>query len=413
MSINLLDLVKDQVTGQLAKQASSFLGESESSVVQALGGMMPTLLGSAIQKSSTPSGAQGLMDMIGGLDLGSLGDIAGLFGGGASNVNGLLNSGGGIIESLLGSKSSGVIDIISNLSGLKSGSTSSLLKLAAPFLMSVIGNQIKGKGMSFFTDLLMGQKSHVAAALPAGLGSLLNFGDFGGAPKVATNVSTPSSSGDGGNNWLKWLLPALLAVALIYWLGTKGCGKKVEEAAADVTTAVDSAAMNAANAAGNAVDSMGAALDKLFAYKLSTGFELVGASKEGIEAKLVGFIEDKTKVVDKTTWFDFDRLLFDTGKATLQASSQEQLVNIAKILEAFPNVKLKIGGYTDNTGDPKANQRLSTDRAFNVMNSLVDLGVDKNRLAAEGFGDKFPVGDNATEEGRQMNRRISVRVTAK
>ncbi|MFZ1562256.1 MAG: OmpA family protein, partial [Saprospiraceae bacterium] len=59
------------------------------------------------------------------------------------------------------------------------------------------------------------------------------------------------------------------------------------------------------------------------------------------------------------------------------------------------------------------NQRLSTDRAFNVMNELVKLGVDKSRLGAEGYGDKFPVADNSTEEGRQQNRRISVRVTEK
>ncbi|HRO74078.1 MAG TPA: DUF937 domain-containing protein, partial [Saprospiraceae bacterium] len=75
MAINLLDLVKDQITGQLAKQASSFLGESESSVSSALGSIMPVLLGSAIQKSSSPSGAQGIMDIIGKLDLNSLGDI--------------------------------------------------------------------------------------------------------------------------------------------------------------------------------------------------------------------------------------------------------------------------------------------------------------------------------------------------
>ncbi|MFZ1748560.1 MAG: OmpA family protein [Saprospiraceae bacterium] len=411
MSINLLDLVKDQVTGQLAKQASSFLGESESSVTSALGSMMPAILGSVIQKSSTPSGAQGIMDMIGKLDIDSLGNIAGLFGGGASNVNGLLHSGGGIIESLLGNKSGGVIDLISGLSGLKSGSTSSLLKLAAPFLMSVIGNQIKGKGLSFLTDLLGGQKSFVNAALPAGLGSLLNFADLGSAPKVNTDVATPTVSG--GNNWMKWLLPILLGAAVLYWLGTKGCGKKVVEATEDAATMIDSAAMNAAGAAGAAVDSMGVAIDKLFQYKLSSGFELIGAAKDGIEADLISFVEDDAKMVDKTTWFDFDRLLFDTGKATLQPSSQEQLKNIAEILNAFPKVKLKIGGYTDNTGDAKANQRLSTDRAFNVMNELINLGVDKARLSAEGYGDKFAIADNATEEGRQQNRRISVRVTEK
>ena len=416
MSINLLDLVKDQVTGQLAKQASSFLGESESSVTSALGGIMPALLGSVIQKSSTPSGATGIMDMIGKLDLDNLGNIAGLFGGGASNVNGLLNSGGGIVDALLGNKSGGIVDVISSLSGMKSGSASSLLKLAAPFLMGVIGKQIKGKGLSFFTDLIMGQKSNVAAALPAGLSSVMNFADFGGAPKVNANINTSTGSTGGGNSWMKWLLPLLLAAAVLYWLSTKGCGNKAVEATTDAIEAVDSTAIKAVDAAGAAADSLGAAMDKLFSYKLSSGFELIGAAKDGIESKLVTAIEAAGPVLDKNdpaAWFNFDRLLFDTGKATLQPSSQEQLKNIAEILKAFPKVKLKVGGYTDNVGDPKSNLKLSTDRAFNVVAELEKKKKKKGRLAPEGYGDKFPVGDNNTEEGRQQNRRISVRVTAK
>jgi outer membrane protein OmpA-like peptidoglycan-associated protein len=412
MSINLLDLVKDQVTGQLAKQASSFLGESESSVTTALGSIMPALLGSAVQKSATPTGAQSIFDIINNLDLGSLGDIGGLFGGGASKVNGVLNSGGGIVDMLLGNKSAGVIDLISGLSGMKSGSTSSLLKLAAPFLMSVIGNQIKGKGLSGLTDLLSGQKGFINAMLPAGLGSLLNFGDSGSSPKSSSNNNTSNSSGN-GNNWMKWLLPVLLGAAVLYWLGTKGCGNKAVEATEDVTSAIESTAQQAVDATGTAMDSMGAAVKNLFKYKLSSGFELLGASGDGIESDIISFIEDNSKVVDKTTWFDFDRLLFDTGKATLLPSSKEQLTNVAEILKAYPKVKLNIGGYTDNTGDAKANQRLSTDRAFNVMNELIALGIDKSRLKAEGYGDKFPIGDNNTEEGRQQNRRISVRVTEK
>ncbi len=412
MSINLLDIVKDQITGQLAKQASSFLDESESSVTSALGGIMPALLGSLAQKASTGSGAQSIMDVIGKLDMGSLSNIAGLFGGGASNVNGLLNSGGGMVDMLLGSKSGGVIDLISGLSGMKSGSTSSLLKLAAPFLMSIIGNQIKGKGLSGLTDLLSGQKSFIKAALPDGLRSLLNFADLGSAPKVNTNINAGTTAG-GGNNWMKWLLPVLLGAAVLYYLGTKGCAKKAVESTGDVVAVIDSSAQNAIDATGAALDSMGVAVENLFKYKLSSGFELVGATANGIESDLISLIEDKGKMVDKTTWFDFDRLLFDTGKSTLQASSKEQLNNVAEILKAFPKVKLNIGGYTDNTGDAKANFRLSTDRAFNVMNELIASGIDKSRLKAEGYGDKFPIGDNNTEEGRQQNRRISVRVTDK
>ena len=354
------------------------------------------------------------MDMIGKLDLNSLGNMGSLFGGGASNVNGLMNSGGGIVDALLGNKVGGIVDVISNLSGLKSGSSSSLLKMAAPFLLSIIGNQIKGKGVSFLSELLGGQKSFVKAALPAGLGNVMNFGDFGGSSTQKTTVSGGSSaSTGGGNNWLKWLLPLLLLGGLLWWFTKDGCGKKVEETVGDAVATVDSAAMKAAGAAGAAVDSMGAAVENLFKYKLSTGFELVGAAKDGIESQLVTFVEDASKPVDKNLWFNFDRLLFDTGKATLQPSSQEQLKNIAEIMKAFPKLKVKLGGYTDNVGDPKSNLKLSTDRAFNVMNELVAMGVAKDRLSAEGYGDKHPVADNNTEEGRQQNRRIAVRVVEK
>jgi K(+)-stimulated pyrophosphate-energized sodium pump len=131
-----------------------------------------------------------------------------------------------------------------------------------------------------------------------------------------------------------------------------------------------------------------------------------------IESDLVEFIKSD-KAVDKTTWFDFDNLTFETGKAVLKPESQNQLKNIAEILKAYPKVALKLGGYTDNTGDANANLKLSGDRAKTVESELVKLGVEDARLEAEGYGQEHPVADNATEEGRAANRRISVRVTAK
>lgn len=149
-----------------------------------------------------------------------------------------------------------------------------------------------------------------------------------------------------------------------------------------------------------------------FSFKLPTNFELVGANVGGVENKLVEFI-NSDKQVSKDLWFSFDRLLFETGKATLKSSSQVQLKNIAEILKAFPNVELKLGGYTDNVGKPEDNLKLSSDRANNVMSELIKLGVQKERLKAEGYGQEHPVASNDTDEGRQQNRRIDVRVTKK
>jgi|LakMenEpi03Aug12_release.lakeMendotaPanAssembly.Ray.scaffolds.fasta_scaffold74889_2 cytochrome c oxidase subunit 2 len=146
--------------------------------------------------------------------------------------------------------------------------------------------------------------------------------------------------------------------------------------------------------------------------KLSSGFAM-NVSSTGVENKLVSFIEDKTKMVDKTTWFSFDRLLFETGKSTLKPESEVQLKNIVEIMKAFPNVEIKLGGYTDNVGDVAKNVKLSADRANNVMAELVKMGVAASRIKAEGFGPEFPVASNDTEEGRTQNRRIDVRVTKK
>src|SRR5262249_32007068 len=70
-----------------------------------------------------------------------------------------------------------------------------------------------------------------------------------------------------------------------------------------------------------------------------------------------------------------------------------------------------VGGYTDNTGDPGANQKLSQDRATAVFTELVTLGVPAQRMSAEGYGQQYPVADNSTDSGRAQNRRIALRVT--
>jgi K(+)-stimulated pyrophosphate-energized sodium pump len=74
---------------------------------------------------------------------------------------------------------------------------------------------------------------------------------------------------------------------------------------------------------------------------------------------------------------------------------------------------MKVGGFTDSTGDAQRNLQLSRDRANAVMAQLVNFGVAPDRLEAQGYGEQFPIGDNSTEAGRAMNRRVSMNVTQK
>ena len=153
-------------------------------------------------------------------------------------------------------------------------------------------------------------------------------------------------------------------------------------------------------------------LGAFFSRKLPNGIEL-NIPEFGIENNLITFIEDKNKAVDKETWFNFDRIAFETGSAKLSTESLEQIKNLSEILKAYPNVNFKIGGYTDNTGDAKLNLKLSQDRAAAVKAAIEKEGVGAGRLDAEGYGAEHPVASNETEEGRAQNRRIAVRISKK
>ena len=154
-------------------------------------------------------------------------------------------------------------------------------------------------------------------------------------------------------------------------------------------------------------------LGEVSELKIKDGYTInVGAN--AAERKLVDFITDDSKQVDKETWFTLDRLTFETGSATLKPSSAEQLKNLTGIMKTYPNLKLKLGGYTDNTGDEAANLKLSQERAEAAKNAIVREGVDGRRMEAEGYGSQHAVcPENNTPECKAVNRRIDVRVTEK
>lgn len=99
---------------------------------------------------------------------------------------------------------------------------------------------------------------------------------------------------------------------------------------------------------------------------------------------------------------------FATGKTNILPKSQDQIAEVATFLKAHPEIKVALNGYTDNVGDPTKNQALSEGRAKAVMAAIIAQGVDASRLSANGYGDKDPVADNTTDEGRAQNRRVEL-----
>ena len=101
-------------------------------------------------------------------------------------------------------------------------------------------------------------------------------------------------------------------------------------------------------------------------------------------------------------------ILFDVDRADLRPGSGEVLDTVAAVLKGNPGLRIEVGGHTDSTGTAERNRQLSLERARAVAAALALYGVAANRLVPRGFGSDQPVADNASEEGRQQNRRVEL-----
>jgi len=99
---------------------------------------------------------------------------------------------------------------------------------------------------------------------------------------------------------------------------------------------------------------------------------------------------------------------FATGKADIGPGSDVALGAAAQAMKDHPDWKIRVEGFTDNTGNADANQKLSQERADAVVAWLVNHGVDQSRLEAKGYGQDRPVASNDTEAGRRRNRRVEL-----
>lgn len=105
-----------------------------------------------------------------------------------------------------------------------------------------------------------------------------------------------------------------------------------------------------------------------------------------------------------------NNVFFETGKYDLQDKSKFELESYAKLLQDNPNIKIEIGGHTDNVGSTADNKLLSLNRAKSVYNFMVEKGISKSRMTYKGYGETKPVEPNDTEEGRKVNRRIEFKL---
>jgi outer membrane protein OmpA-like peptidoglycan-associated protein/thiol-disulfide isomerase/thioredoxin len=103
-------------------------------------------------------------------------------------------------------------------------------------------------------------------------------------------------------------------------------------------------------------------------------------------------------------------LNFVSGKSDIPESSYSQLDSLVSALKINSFIKIGIGGYTDNSKIETANKNLSENRAKAVYDYLLAKGIESTRMSYTGYGQINPVGDNSSEEGKKLNRRVEIKI---
>lgn len=440
MSLNVIDLIKGQLGPALVSQAASQFGESESGISKAIGGLLPAVVGGLANNADNP----GVVDAI--TKASSSGILGNLLGGSSSNP--IITT---LLSSLFGDKIGGLVNSIASFSGISNNSAGSLLNLVTGATVGTVGKYAADNnlGASGISSLLNDQKGIISSLLPAGL-SLASFGLgaenwFGQAKETVSSVTSTAkdniaegvatarenvsegareireqfennNNNQGGGSIWKWLLPLLLVIAAGYFLW-KQCEKK--QTTTTTTTSDSTKAGSGTDTA--AVSGTATATPAPATAKTDENIDLNGVMlkgyKGGMEDQMIAFLKsggyknaaDDSALKDK--WYDFDHVNFKIGKANeLEAGSQGQLDNLVAILKAFPDAKVKIGGYTDKTGDEAKNLKLSKERAEYIKAALAKAGVGTQVLEADGYGSKFAKVDaKASDAERAADRKMAVR----
>jgi len=400
MATSIIDTLAQFVSPTLTAKLSATTGEPASNIEKGLRTAITAMVGGLAARASDPDSA----GQIYGMAVDPTNDPS-VFDSSEHLITRLTTgadrtASSNFIQSLLfGNRESSVVDALATHAGVTTTTAKSLLSVAASLVMAYLGKMIRTEHLdaSSLASRLIAERESAASRLPAGMSRFFPTLSTGEKERVAAAPAGRVASDRRPSSAWAWVLPVMLA-GLGAWALIAFMGHARERNFARNATEPD------------AVGTRG--LVEREGPRELPGGVTVRFRPNGTESKLLMFIQGNAPV-SKNTWFEFDRLNFQTNSAVIRSDSRDQLRNVAVILKAYPAAHVKIGGYTDNSGNAEANNQLSQARAESVRDELVKLGVDSSRVEAEGYGNEHPVADNNTAEGRARNRRVAILVTQK
>ncbi|CAM4047045.1 Outer membrane protein OmpA-like peptidoglycan-associated protein [Rahnella bruchi] len=395
------DFSKNEIDSTFLKAVSQILGEHEDSVKLAMSGIIPLLYDKVqahLAWSKTPAH---FLEMLRG----------------SYDINTKNTSPSGLLEQtqpesdtsqmlymLMPDQSENLIKMVSSVSKISTESSRSLVSVGAALLFSIFRKYLhQGNTQSLPLQGWMDKINYnPSALLPAAFINYLkgeNTARYTFPEYHTEGASIKNKPVKKEGSTFKWLWLLLLAIIVAVVLLLKSCVMTGD---------------NSHTAMQKTTDNMHAIwgdLGVFFSKALPDG-KTITIPQKGLENKVLGYIEDNNDTAPTAT-FAFDRLLFEKNSSDLDPASKDQLSNIVEILKAYPNVHIKLNGYTDTSGTDEFNMKLSQDRANAVRDALVEQGAPADRLDAAGFGSANPVAANDTEANRAKNRRIEIQVSRK
>jgi Bacterial protein of unknown function (DUF937) len=242
MASNLVSLVMQFLTPDMIGRIAAALGLDRNNAQSAIGAAVPALLAGLAGVAAQPGGPQRLAEAA-KQEAGTLSKISGLLGAGSQSS--LIERGSQMLTSLFGGQNqTALAGAVGKVAGLGQGASSSLLGMLAPVVMGTIAQQQGTRGLDAgsIAGFLSSQKDNIAAALPSGLGNLLHgtglLDSLGSAARTATAAGNETARaaasatyavGNAGQRaatatasavpkWLYWLIPALAAAALLFYM---------------------------------------------------------------------------------------------------------------------------------------------------------------------------------------------------
>jgi outer membrane protein OmpA-like peptidoglycan-associated protein len=134
---------------------------------------------------------------------------------------------------------------------------------------------------------------------------------------------------------------------------------------------------------------------------------------QNLRERLAGTGVGVTRVSQSQIMLNFPSdLTFDYDRDAVKSQFVPTLQNVGSVLRDYEQTTVDVYGHADSTGSDAYNQNLSERRAMNVASVLMQGGVIRQRLIAQGFGESRPIADNSTDSGRARNRRVEVYISA-